>query len=98
MIADRGRRTAHDHADHVLVVANRRRHQIEAGNLRVAGLDAVGTLKRGEKIVVGAVDAAAVSERRDREVVIILREIIGDMTAKQGHVARRGELLEIGQA
>ena len=72
--------------------------EVEAGRAGVAGLDAVDAFDLAEQVIVVADRLAVIDEGRRREIVVVAREALLDGAAEQRLVARRGDLLVVGQA
>ena len=92
-----GAAAEHD-ADQMAVAALDRGDEVEAGGAGETGLDAVDALDAAEQLVVIADRLAAIVEAVGREVPVVAREAVLDGAAERGLIARRGDLLGIGQA
>ena len=97
-VARAGGAAAQDDADQRAAVLVHRGHQVEAGGVGVAGLDAVDAVDLAEQMVVIADDFAGVVEFVRREIMEILREFFLHGLRQDREVMRRGELLGVGQA
>ena len=85
----------HD-GDDALSGTRSRCHDVEAGGVDVAGLDAVDAFDLAEQMIVIAHRLAAEIERARREVAVVGREALEDGAAEQRLIARGGELLVVG--
>src|SRR4030095_11354881 len=80
------------------VAVAHRAHEIEAGRVGVAGLDAVNAFDAAKQAVVIANCIALVNKGRGAEVAIVTREAILDRAAERSLIARAGDLIIVRQA
>ena len=78
-------------------VTAHREDDVEAGIVDVAGLHAVDAGNAAEQVIVVAHLSAVVGERARAEVVVVIRKAILDGAGENSHVARRGDLVIVGQ-
>ena len=97
-VALAGAVAAHHHADQAAIVAHRRHHEIEAGSVGIAGLEAVGAVVGQQHAIVVLENAAAIGIALHREDRIVVREIAHQREGEPGQVARRRDLVAVGQA
>jgi hypothetical protein len=80
------------------LLAPHRGHEIEAGGVGVAGLDAVHALDLADQAIVIADGLPAKHEGLGLEVSVIVREALLDGAAQDGLIARGGYLRVVGQS
>ncbi len=87
-----------DGGDNVLAVAAHGGHEVEARGARVAGLDAVGAAIARQQRIVVAIVFSAVGETAGRKQPVVAREVVLQPQPESDHIARRRDLLGVGQA
>ena len=80
------------------IAATDRGDDVESGFVDIAGLDAVDTVDTAEQVIVVTHHFAAKREGPGRKIAVVFGKAILDRAAEKGHVARRGDLLVVGQS
>ena len=88
---------AQHHADQVAVATAHRGYEIEAGRMRVTGLDAIDPFDLAQEAIMVADRLAVIVESGHREVAVISRKAILNGATQRGLIACRRHLFIIGQ-